>query len=82
MKFHLQLDYQKAERENALNLLHAGGLNPHGPVKIEMVWVAVQTCTAFALVETTDPKAMYELCSRWSDVGKVTVTPVLSASSI
>lgn len=82
MMFHLKLEYKSTERENALDLLHTGGLDTECGVAIETSWVAVETCTAFALVETTNAKGMYDLCSRWSDVGTVTVTPVLSSAKI
>lgn len=77
MTFHAQFTYEPRDREKLLRFLHQGGLDTDGHVKIASGWLAVQTGTGFAILETEDAGALYELCSVWSEYGAVSITPVV-----
>ena len=81
MKFHVEFTYDTQVREKLLHFFQHGGLNADGPVKISGAWIAIQTGTAFALIETKDGKAFFDLCSSWSEYGEIKVTPVIDAAS-
>lgn len=82
MKFHVHFTYKAAERENLLRLLHLEGLSADGPLKIVGAWIAVQTGVGFALVDSKDAKAIYDLSLVWSDYGQITITPVIEAADV
>jgi hypothetical protein len=82
VRFHIEFSYRAEEREKLLSFLHGGGLAADGPLKVLGAWIAVQTGTGFALVETKDSRAFYQLCSVWSDYGQLKVTPVIEATEI
>ena len=81
MKFHVEFSYDTAGREKLLNFFRHGGLDTDGPVKIAGAWISIQTGNGFALVDTKDGKAFFELCSAWSEYGELKVTPVIDAAS-
>ncbi len=80
MKFHVQFTYKAAEREKLLRCLHGEGLTAEGPLKLVGAWIAVQTGVGFALIDSQDAKAIFDLCSVWSEYGQITVTPVIEAA--
>lgn len=82
MKFHIAFTYRPDEREKLMNFLQGGGLEFDGTLKLLGCWIAVQTGNGYALIETQDAKAIYEHCSRWSEYGQVTVTPVVDAAGL
>lgn len=82
MIFHVAFDYRVQDREKLLHFLHSGGLSTEGPATVLGAWLAVQSGTGFALIETDDGTAIYLLCSKWAEYGKVQVTPVIDASTI
>lgn len=82
MKFHVEFTYRAEEREKLLNLLQVGGLPAEGPVKVLGAWIAIQTGAGFAMVDTHDSRAFYELCSTWSEYGQIKITPVIDVASI
>jgi hypothetical protein len=82
MKFHVQFTYKPSEREKLIHFLRDGGLTAEGPLKLTGAWIAAQTGVGYALLETREAKAIYELCREWSEYGQVTVTPVLPATDI
>jgi hypothetical protein len=81
MKFHVEFTYGTANREKLLKFFHSGGLFGDGPVKITGAWISIQTGNGFALIETKDGKAFFELCSSWSEYGQIKVTPVIDAAT-
>ena len=82
MKFHVELTYRVQDRDKLLTFLHSGGLSSDGPAKILGAWIAVQSGTGYAMIETDDSTAIYLLCSEWAKYGQINVTPVIDASSI
>lgn len=82
MKFHISFTYESEEREKVLNFLKFGGLEFEGALKLVGCWIAVQTGSGHAIVDAKDAKAMYEHCSRWSEYGRITVTPVIDATDL
>jgi hypothetical protein len=82
MKFHVQFTYKAADREELLRFLHTEGLNSEGLVKLIGAWIAVQTGVGFAVIDSKDAKAVYDRCSRWSEYGQITVTPVIEAANV
>jgi hypothetical protein len=62
---------------NAANerFLKAGGLPPAG-VKMIGRWHGMSG-KGFAVVDTTDPKALYAWCAEWSDLLPIETTPCL-----
>jgi len=82
MKFHVHFTYKVAEREKLLQLLQSGGLSAEGQLKIIGAWLAVQTGIGFALIESKDAKAIYDMSSIWSDYGQITITPVVEATDV
>ena len=82
MKFHVEFTYRVQDREKVLNFLHTGGLSPEGPAKVLGAWLAVQSGSGYAMIETKDSTAIYLLCSEWAEYGQVKVTPVIDVASI
>ena len=82
MKFVIEFTYNTEEREKLIKFLQSGALDPDGSVKVVGAWIAVQTGSGYALLDTKDSKAMYQMCSSWSEYGKVRVTPVLDVAGI
>ena len=82
MTFHITFTYKTAEREKLLHLLHGGALTADGPLKLAGAWISAQTGAGFAVIETKDAKAIYDLCSGWSEYGQITVTPVIAAADL
>ncbi len=82
MKFHVEFAYAPGDREKLLRVLQGGGLSAAGPLTIDGAWVAIQTGSGYAVIDTKDAKAFYQLCSAWSDFGQVKVTPILAASDV
>ena len=82
MKFHATFTYKPIEREKLIHFLHGGALTTDGPLKVKGAWIGVQTGIGYALLEATDAKALYDLCSNWSEYGQVSVTPVIAASEL
>lgn len=82
MKFHVQFTYKASEREKLLRFLHGGGLAADGPLKLAGAWIAAQTGVGYALVETKDARAIYELCAGWTEYGQITVTPVVPVADL
>ena len=81
MKFMVQFGYKSSEKENLLRQLDVGGLEQHG-LSVAGAWIAVQTGLGFVLVDTDDALKLYEVCSKWSDYGALTIYPVIDASEI
>jgi hypothetical protein len=81
MKFHVEFSYNSESREKALRFLKGDGLK-EGGLKVKGVWIAAQTGTGFAVVDTDDATALYALCSQWSDYGTLKVTPVIAGSEL
>ena len=65
-----------------LTFFRAGGLSTDGSIKIVGAWVALETGVAFAIVKSDNAKAIYDLCSTWTEYGEITVTPILAASDL
>ncbi len=82
MKFVIEFTYTTEEREKLISFLNSGALVPDGPVKVLGAWIAVQTGSGYAVLDTKDSKAMYELCSSWSEYGKLKVTPVMDVAGL
>lgn len=82
MKFHVQFTYKSSERENLLRLLQSGGVVTERPLKLVGAWIAAQTGVAYAVVETEDANAIYELCAVWSDYGQIVLTPIIPVSEL
>ena len=82
MKFHITFTYQTEQREKLLNFLKGGGLEVAGRLELLGCWITVETGAGFAVVETTDSNAIYEQCSRWSEYGEITVTPVIDSGEL
>jgi|GEM_PF-2407581 len=82
MKFHVHFTYKAAEREKLLRILSDGALSSDGPLKIVGAWISVQTGDGFALVDSKDAKAIYNLSSVLSDYGQITITPVIEAADV
>jgi hypothetical protein len=82
MRFHVTFEYPSESREQLLQFIETGGLQPDGPLKIVGAWIAAETGSAFAVIDTDDAKALYQLCSNWSDYGSVRVTPVIGVKEL
>lgn len=82
MKFHIAFTYRPEEREKVLNFLNGGGLEFEGAVKLVGCWIALQTGSGYSIVDAQDGKAIYEHCSRWSEYGQISVTPVIEATDL
>ncbi len=82
MKFHVKFTYGSQNREKVLQLLQQGALKSEATVKAERVWVAIGTGVSFAIVDTTDEKALYDLAVTWSDFGELEFTPIIEAKNI
>lgn len=82
MKFHVEFTYKSGDREKLLRYMTSEGLKSNGTVKFKGAWIAAETGRGFAIVETDDGAALYELCSQWIDYGELKVTPVIAASEI
>ena len=77
MQFHVEFKYRPEEREKLFRFLDSGALQTEDPLRIIDAWIAVETGTGYAIVETTDAKSLYSLCSNWSEHGCVKVSPLL-----
>ncbi len=82
MRFHVIFEYPSESREKLLQLVETGGLQTDGAIKVIGAWIAAETGSAFAVMETNDAKALYALCSNWSEYGTVHVTPVISVKEL
>lgn len=82
MQFHVEFKYRPEEREKLIRLLDVGALQTEAPLRIVDAWIAVETGTAYVIVETTDAKLLYSLCSTWSEHGCVKVSPLLSIKEL
>ena len=82
MKFHAEFTYAPDQREKLLRMLHGGGLKADGDLKVKGAWISAQTGTGFALLETDDAAALFQMCSEWSDFGQVRLTPVVAAADV
>lgn len=82
MTFHIQFVYAPSNHERLVRLLHQGGLDTTGAVKIRQSWLAVQTGIGYALAESDDAAKLYQACSVWSEYGQLTVTPVVSIDDL
>ncbi|MDA1229589.1 MAG: DUF3303 family protein [Planctomycetota bacterium] len=82
MKFHVKFTYGSANRDKVLQLLHQGALKSEATVKAERVWSAIGAGMSFAILETNDEKALYELGVTWSDFGQLEITPIIDTKNI
>jgi hypothetical protein len=82
MRFHVILEYPSESRENLLKLVETGALHAEETIKVIGAWIAAETGSAFAVMETNDARALYGLCSNWSEYGTVHVTPVISIKEL
>ena len=82
MRFHVKFTYGSENREKVLQLLHQGVLKSEATVKAERVWIAIGSGVGFAILETNDEKALYQLGVTWSDFGELEFTPIIEAKSI
>jgi hypothetical protein len=82
MQFHAEFTYQPQEREKLFHFLDAGALKTATSLKIIGAWLAVETGIGFAILETDDAKALYQLCAAWSEYGACKVTPLLGVKEI
>lgn len=82
MTFHAEFNYAPDQREKLLRLLHGDGLKVGAGLKVKGAWVAAQTGTGYALLETDDASSLYALCTQWTDCGRVTLTPVVAAADV
>lgn len=82
MRFHAEFTYDSKEREKLFQFLNAGALKTDAALKIVGTWLAVETGTGFAIIETDDAQALYSLCAAWSEYGKAKVTPVVSVKEL
>jgi hypothetical protein len=82
MTFHVQFDFQPQDRERLVRFLHQNERSAADGVKFAGRWLAIQSGTGFAILETDDAGAIYALCSAWSDYGQVNVTPVVHARDV
>lgn len=82
MKFHVEFSYTTGHRAELIRTLAQGGLQSDSEVKVVGAWVAVETGFGYAILESDNAKALYEMCSRWSDYGDLQVTPIVSAKEI
>lgn len=82
MRFHVIFEYPAESREQLLQFVGTGGLQSDGPLKVAGAWIAAETGSAFAVIDTDDAKALYQLCANWSDYGSVHVTPVIGVKDL
>lgn len=82
MKFHVEFTYKSGDREKLLRYMTSEGLQSNGAVKFKGAWIAAQTGRGFAILETDDAAALYELSSQWVDYGELEITPVIAAGEI
>ena len=82
MQFHVEFKYRPEEREKLIRFLDAGFLQTEELLKIVDAWIAVETGTGYVIVETTDAKSLYSLCSNWSEYGCVKVSPLLRVKEL
>jgi mannose-1-phosphate guanylyltransferase len=82
MRFHVRFTYGTENREKALQLLRQGALKAEASVKAERAWVAIGSGIGFAILETSDDKALYELAVTWSDFGELEFTPIIEVKSV
>ncbi len=82
MRFHVILEYPSESREKLLQLVGSGALHAEESIKVVGAWIAAETGSAFAVMETNDAKALYAICSNWSEYGTVHVTPVISVKEL
>lgn len=82
MMFHVEFTYSSGQREKLLRLVESEGLKANGPLKFRGAWVAAQTGKGFAIIETDDASALYDICSQWVDYGGIQLTPVISAKEV
>jgi hypothetical protein len=82
MRFHVIFEYTSESREQLLQFVDTGGLKSDGPLKVLGAWIAAETGSAFAVIETDDAKALYQLCANWADYGHVHVSPVISVKDL
>lgn len=82
MKFPIAFTYRFDERDKVLNFLHSGGLEFEKELKLVGCWIAVQTGSGYAIVDAKNSKAIYEHCSRWSEFGQISVTPVIDVADV
>lgn len=82
MTFHVQFNYQPQDRERLLRFLHQGGLDTSDGIKFVGSWLALQTGTGYAVLETEDSSSLYELCAVWSEYGQLSVSPVVPLTEV
>ena len=49
---------------------------------VRRITVALEIGDAFVIVKSDNAKAIYYLCSTWTEYGEITVTPILAASDL
>ncbi len=82
MTFHVEFTYSSGEREKLLRFMGSEGVKGEGPLKFKGAWVAAQTGKGYAIIDTDDASALYDICCRWVDYGSVQLTPVISAGQV
>lgn len=82
MKFIATFTYEADMRKNLLHFLKDGGLTSPKGLTVSSAWIAAQTGTGYALLETKDAAVIYEMCVSWSEYGTVTITPVVAVSDL
>lgn len=82
MQFHVKFTYNSENRENLLRFLGAGGLDSESPLKVVGAWVAVESGSGYAIIQTKDALALHNLCSEWSEYGEVNIDPIVSVKEI
>ena len=82
MLFHVELEYRSEAREELIRFLAAGALQTEEPLKMVGSWVAAESGTGYAIIETPDARTLYSFCATWSEYGCVKVTPLLSTKEL
>lgn len=82
MKLHVEFTYRTEDRGKVFQLLAGGGLQAESGVAVKGAWVAMQTGRGFAIVDVKDPAKFYQLCTQWSDLGELKITPVIAADQV
>lgn len=80
MLFHVEFQYDPSEREKVLNFLQSGALKPDGHVKVVGAWIAMETGSGYAILDSKDGNAVFQLCSAWTEYGQLRLTPIVNAA--
>ena len=76
MKFIVSWSIPPSTARAAIDRFLATGGLPPAPAKLLGRWNGADA-TGFAIVETSDPKAIYEFCASWFDLLPIRATPCL-----